>query len=92
MIIRISGEGQYRVDEDVLGELNAVDELVEEAVQAEDEDRFARELSRLLALVRRMGEPLEADDLCPSELILPPGDITLREIAGELATEGLIPE
>jgi hypothetical protein len=91
MIIRISGDGQYRIDEIILDQLNALDDDLEDAVQAGDEDRFSRELGRLLALVRGAGERLDADHLAPSEVILPPGDISLAEIAGELSTDGLIP-
>ncbi len=52
MIIRISGDGQYRVDRSVLDPLNAIDDLLEDALQARDQKRFRRELDRLLALVR----------------------------------------
>jgi hypothetical protein len=91
MIIRISGDGQYHIDETILDRLNAVDDALEKAVQARDDERFSRELGRLLALVRDKGKRLGADHLAPSVLILPPDDITLAEIAGELNTDGLIP-
>jgi len=90
MIIRISGDGQYEVDEGVLAKVSAVDEDLEDAVQAGDEARFSREFGRLLALVRDGGERLADDHLAPSELILPPDDISLVEI-GEVSTDGLIP-
>ena len=92
MIIRISGDGQYQIDGSVLDQINAVDEDLEDAMQARDQERFSRELSRLLTLVRDGGERLDADHLAPSELILPPEDISLAEIAGELSTDGLIPD
>ena len=92
MIIRISGDGQYHVDESVLKQLNAVDDALEDAVQAGDEQRFARELGRLLALVRDAGRRMDADHLAASELILPPDDSSLEEIAGEVSADGLIPD
>ncbi len=92
MIIRISGDGQYRIDESVLDRLNAVDDELERAVQAGNRERFGHELGRLLALVRDAGERLEADHLAPSDLILPPDDISLAEIDGALSTDGLIPQ
>ena len=92
MIIRISGDGQYQVDARVLDQINAVDEDLEDAMQTGDRDRFDRELSRLLALVRDGGERLDADHLAPSELTLPPEGITLAEMAGALASDGLIPD
>jgi len=90
MIIRISGDGQYELDDSVLGQINAVDDDVEQAVQAGDQERFSRELGRLLALVRDGGKRLDDDHLAPSELILPPDDISLAEIAGGLSTDALI--
>jgi hypothetical protein len=91
MIIRISGDGQYEIRDSVMDQLDAVDDDLENAVQAGDEERFRRELGRLLALVREAGERLEHHHLAPSVLILPPEDISLAEIAGELSTDGLIP-
>jgi len=79
------------VNKGVLDQLNAVHDDLEDAMQAGDQERFSRELSRLLALVRDVGERLDADHLAPSELILPPEDISLAEIAGELSTDRLIP-
>ena len=41
MIVRILGEGQWRLPEDALTELNALDDAVEQAVAANDADRLA---------------------------------------------------
>jgi len=92
MIIRISGDGQYEVAETVVSRLNAIDEDVEDAVEAGDEDRFGRDLGRLLSLVREAGTRLPDDHLGASGLILPPEDISLAELAGELSTDGLVPD
>jgi hypothetical protein len=81
MIIRISGDGQYQIDGSILDQLNAVDEDLEDAMQAGDQERFSRELSRLLTLVRDAGERVDIDHLGPSELIFPPEDISLAELA-----------
>ena len=91
MIIRISGDRQYQIDEAILDRINAVDDDLEVAVRAGDAEGFRRELECLLALVRDAGEPLGAGHLGPSDLILPPDDISLPELAGELSTDGLIP-
>ena len=92
MIIRISGDAQYDVDDGELERLEAIDDAIEEAVQAGDAPRFRRELERLLALVRDAGRVLATDELVASDLILPPDDVTLGELAGGLTTEGLIPD
>ena len=92
MIIRISGDRQYEIEDDEIARLNAIDEAIEDAVQAGDEDRFRNELDRLLSLVRELGRPLAPDELAPSGLILPPEDVSLEELRGGLSTEGLIPD
>jgi len=91
MIIRISGDAQYRVDDSILDELNAIDDDLEAAVMAGDHEGFGRELRRLFALVRDSGERLDVEHLAPSAVILPPEDISLAELAGELSVDGLIP-
>jgi hypothetical protein len=42
--------------------------------------------------VRSSGEPLPADDLSSSDVILPPADISFEEAARDFTGEGLIPE
>jgi len=91
MIVRILGEGQLRVDDAVVGELNELDAKVEAAVEAGDEAGFATALSALLSRVRALGTPLEAASLQPSELILPQDDATMDDVRKLLADDGLIP-
>lgn len=92
MIIRISGDGQYQVEDGMLDQLNAVDDALQEAVQARDEERFARQLERLMALVRDAGRRLDDEHLEPSDVILPPDDVSLEEVAGGMSAEGLLPD
>ena len=48
------------------------------AVEREDEDGFHAAFEELLHFVRAEGEPLGDEDLEPSDVILPPADLTLR--------------
>lgn len=90
MIVRVSGEDQYRLD-GVEGRLNELDNAVVTAVQSGDEDVFRDAYDKLLAFVRQ-GEPLADDDLAASDLILPPADLSLAEAEREFTGEGLIPD
>ena len=92
MIIRILGEGQWEVSEDVLEAMNALDASVENAVQAGDEATFSASLTALLDAVRQQGTRLEDDSLEDSDLILPPSDATLEEVRALLTDEGLVPD
>lgn len=91
MIVRILGEGQLDVPESAAGELNELDRAVEAALDQDDEAAFGSALAELLTRVRQIGSPVPADDLRPSELILPQPDATMAEVRKLLTDEGLIP-
>jgi len=91
MIARIMGEGQVRLVDADLTELNELDTKLLAAVEAGDEKDFRQTLGALLDSVRRLGVPLPDDALEPSELILPTADATLDEVKAMLKDDGLIP-
>jgi hypothetical protein len=91
MIARIMGEGQVRLADADVTELNKLDDELLAAVEAGDEKGFRRTLGALLDAVRRLGEPLPDDALEPSQLILPAPDATLDQVRDMLHNDGLIP-
>ena len=91
MIVRILGEGQFRVDATAAGDLNQLDTALEAAVEQGDQAAFTAALTGLLAQVRAHGSPLPADILEPSELILPGQDTSMDEVRKMLTDDGLIP-
>ena len=80
MIVRILGEGQYRLDDAELDLLNALDDDVEAAARAGDADWLKRALERLLAEVRTQGTVLDDDLLLDSDLILPDADASVEQV------------
>jgi hypothetical protein len=92
VIVRISNEAQYRLDDGLHARLDELDDTVVRAVEAGDEDGFHAAFEELLHVVRTEGEPLDADDLEPSQYILPPADLSLAEAREEFTGEGLIPD
>ena len=92
MIVRISGEDQYRLDEDLHARLNELDAAVVGAVDAGDEATFKSSFTQLLDFVRSNGSVVGDEEIETSDLILPPDDITLAEAAAEFTGEGLIPD
>jgi len=94
VIVRISNEGQYRLDDDLHARLNGLDDDVVAAVDAGDEARFHESYEELLRFIREEGTELDDDDLHPSQFILPPADLTYEEAkdAGHFDGEGLIPD
>ena len=92
MIVRVMGEGQWRVDDDVAQQLNGLDDRVGEAVNAGDEQALAALLREMAELVRSRGSKLEDADLSPSEAIVPPEDLSREEARELLQDEGFIPD
>ena len=91
MIVRILGEGQYRVPAELVDDMNSVDDRLEKAVAAEDQDAFSTELAALVAIVRK-GDAVGDDELVASEAVIPDPDTTLEEARRLLSEEGLIPD
>jgi len=92
MIVRLLGEGQYRVDESLLARLNEIDAQVEKAVADGDERALWSGLQSLAETVRENGEKLADDDLSPSDAIIPPEDLSLEEAKELMQDEGFIPD
>ncbi|WP_395360217.1 hypothetical protein ACHGLA_10085 [Streptomyces sp. YH02] len=91
MIVRIMGEGQWKLADSHFVELNKLDDELLQEMESGDEEGFRRTLNALLDAVRRLGEPLPDDALEPSELILPAPDAGLDEVKEMLSDDGLIP-
>jgi chromosome condensin MukBEF complex kleisin-like MukF subunit len=92
MIVRVMGEGQWRVDGDIQQRLNELDDEVARALEAGDEEAMRGKLRELADLVKTEGEKLPDEDLHPSDAIVPPDDLSLDEARELLSGEGLIPD
>ena len=92
MIVRISGEGQFKLPDEVRERLNELDNRAVSAVEQGDETGFQELWSQMLELVSSDGNQLDNDELVESDVILPPRDITFEEARGEFSGEGLIPD
>jgi hypothetical protein len=92
MIVRLMGEGQYRIDEGLRSRLNELDTRAAEKIDQEDEPALDQILDEMAQLVRDEGERLPDDDLSASDLIIPPSDLTLEETRALFSDEGLIPD
>jgi PspA-Associated protein len=92
MIVRLMGEGQYRIDDETFTKLNELDDRAQEALDREDESELDRYLDEMAALVRRSGEKLPPDDLSASDAYVPPSDMTLEETRKLFSEQGLIPD
>ncbi len=92
MIVRISGEDQFRLPDADAERLNELDNRAVAAVERSDEPGFRELWVQMLALVEADGERLAGDELVESDVILPPRDVTFEEACEEFTGEGLIPD
>ena len=91
MIVRILGEGQYRLDDEAFAAASEIDDRVQAAADAGDDAGFQAALTELVDAIQRQGTPLPADDLEGSDAIVPGHGTTLAEARELLSSEGLIP-
>ncbi len=92
MIVRIMGEGQWRLSDDVQERVNALDNTAVAAVDADDEDAFHAAFEEMLEAIRSEGEHLGDEEIETSDVIVPPADTSFAEAAAEFTGEGLIPD
>ena len=92
MIVRISGEDQFRLPDADAERLNELDNRAVAAAEQGDEPGFRELWVQMLALVEADGDRLTDDELVESDVILPPRDLSFEEAREEFTGEGLIPD
>ena len=91
MIVRLLGEGQYRVPDELVDRLNELDDGIIRAVEAGDERALWDGLAALAEAVRQGGTKLGDDELVPSDTVVPPEDLSLEEARDLLSGDGFVP-
>jgi hypothetical protein len=92
VIVRVSGEGQFKLPDEDADRLNELDNRAVSAVEEGDQTGFRELWSQMLELVASDGNAVPEDELVESDVILPPRDITFEEARAEFTGEGLIPD
>ncbi len=92
MIVRLMGDGQYRIEEGVAKQLNELDDQALAALERGDEAELDSCLEAMRRTVKAQGTPLPDDHIAPSDVIVPPSDLTLEESRELFSEQGLIPD
>lgn len=90
MIIRILGEGQFRLDDKYMEDLNKIDNQIVDHVKKGDKVAFRKDLDRLISAAKELSEPLDPIDIVQSDLIFPPGDLSFEEAKRVFSNDGII--
>lgn len=93
MIVRVLGDGQFRLDDGDIAIVEKADDAVEVALAAGDEAAFRTALTGLIATIREVGDAVGEDEFVTSDVIVPDADTNLAEAAAIEAAggEGLFP-
>jgi len=92
VIVRLMGEGQWRLDDSLEQRLDELDAETERAVEAGDEQALHAALRALHETVRGSGEKLDHAHLGASDLVVPPEDLELEQARRLLAGEDIFPD
>jgi hypothetical protein len=92
MIVRVVGQGQFEVDDGLMERLDALDREAMEALDRGDEESLDRALDEMARLVREEGTALPDDALAPSDVVIPPSDLTLEETRKLVSEQGFLPD
>jgi hypothetical protein len=91
VIVRISTEGQYEVDDAQAERLNELDNAVVAAVEAGNKSNFRELYDQMIELVRSQGRRVPDEELVESEVILPPPDLSFAEAGEQFSGDGILP-
>jgi hypothetical protein len=73
------GEGQYRAPDALYDELNQIDNRIVQLVEEEKVVEFHQELAKLIFNIKEKGEPVGAEEILKSDIIVPPEDLSFEE-------------
>ena len=90
MIVRISGTGQFELDDSGVRELDRLDTALTEALQSNQQEKFREVLAQTIAFVRDHGAAVADERVVGSEVIIPPEDVTMEEAQQFFTDEGLM--
>ena len=99
IIIRISGQGQFKVSSDILDKINEIDNSIVTLIEnvslgSSDRSLVQKELQSKLTEMRNLitsrGQSLDDKEIVESDIIVPDSDLSIEEASKIFKEEGLI--
>jgi hypothetical protein len=90
MIVRISGTGQYELDDDAVKKLDELDTALTNAYHDGSDAEFRACLHNAVTFVEQAGKPVPHEQVVPSDVIIPPDDSGLEDAKDFMSDEGLM--
>jgi len=95
IIVRIMGQGQFRINEDTIKRINEIDDAIVQILQNEskaDDQEYRAKVAEIVQTIKSKSQKLEDKELIESDIIVPDTDISIDEAKKVFQGEGIIPE
>jgi len=94
LVVRVMDLGQFNLSMKNARKVNQLDNSLVNIVKSYDLQKreFRKKLAKILSLVVKEGKPLDDKQIVKSDIILPPGDISIDEASRLFIGEGVMPE
>jgi len=101
IIVRVSGQGQFKVNREVLDRINDIDNSIVNLLENADTDVDAnsikakqkglnQKINEIINLIRTNGMPLDDKEITQSQIMIPNPDISVDEAKKIFRGEGII--
>jgi hypothetical protein len=94
-IVRIMGQGQFKINEDTVKGINKIDNAIVQILQNEskaDDQDYRAKITEIIQTITTEGQKLEDKELVESDIIVPDTDVSFEEAKKVFQGEGIIPE
>ena len=94
-VVRIMGQGQFKVGEGTVKKINKVDDAIVQILQNEskaDDQEFRTKVTEIVQTITLEGQKLDDKELIESDIIVPDIDISIDQAKRVFQGEGIIPE
>jgi hypothetical protein len=94
-IVRVMGQGQYRVNEETVKKINDIDNAIVQILQnadKSDDQEFKAKITRLVQIITSEGQKLDDKEIVESDIIVPDSVISVNEAKKVFQGEGIIPD
>lgn len=94
-IVRIMGQGQYKVNEEIVKNINDIDNAIVQILQnadKSDDQEFKTKIGNLVQIITSKGQRLDDKEIVESDIIVPDSDISIDEAKKVFKGEGIIPD
>jgi hypothetical protein len=99
VVIRISGQGQFKVNTEILDKINEIDNSIVDLIEnvslgSSDHKLTQKELQSQLTemnnLITSKGQPIDDKEIVESGVIVPDSDLSIEEATKIFKREGII--